>query len=523
MRWPLVAVCVVVSCRGAHETTVAVGPAPRAPVPAAPAPAPCTRSTWRYALVAPLYSPVENITAAELTAMLGGAAKRQIGMSGVTRAALGAPAGPDAAAPTAQRWAIIPAHELNPGVQVVTVDGVHPLAHEATGPLIAQVCGPTNIDPDAITTVAMTGVTAMARFTAQLMDRKGVTYPARDVASWFAEADFVHASNEVSFTEACEPKPDRAERAFCSRDRYIELLAALHVNIVELTGSHLIDFGLSKLRRTIEMYEARGWKFFGGGRDQIEATRPLLVEHHGNKLAFLGCNVPRSQNTTIVNGPNVAFCDFTRLEWQVRDLRARGYTPIVSIQHNEVKVHTPPHALVQDFRRLAHAGAAAVLGSQAHVAHPFEARDGAFLHFGLGNFIFDQPWSSTRDGVADRLYFHHGTLLTVRRLYTRIEEQGRPRPLTDAERAGFLKILSDEVAALPKPHAPHPAPVAPAVPDSFLIGKHPIYLWVTAASDSATVSFRVPPHGLRKRLLVDALTDFVATKYAIDRHHVAIR
>ncbi len=514
MGWPLVAVCVALSCRGPTEpTTVATSTR-------APAAAGCILSAYRYALIAPLYSPVEDVTAADLTALL---ANQRVGMSAATRAALAAPAGPPFAEPTATQWAIVPAHELAPDWQVITVDGAHPLAPDATGPLVTHICGTPNIDPGALTSVAMTGVTAMTRFTAQLMETKGVTYPARDVAGWLGEADFVHASNEVSFTESCAPKFDPSERSFCSRDNYIELLAALHVNIVELTGSHLIDFGLRHLRRTIEMYEARGWQFFGGGRDQIEATRPLVIEHHGNKLAFLGCNVPRSENTTIVNGPNVAFCDLERLDWQVRDLRARGFTPIVSIQHNEVKGHAPPHSLVHDFRRLARAGAAAVLGSQAHVAHPFEVHAGAFVHFGLGNFIFDQPWGSTRDGIADRLYFHKGALLSVRRLYTRIEERGRPRPLVDAERASFLRLLVDEVAALPKPRKAREHAADPAIPDSFLVGKVPVFIWVTRLTDSASVSMRVHPRGLRRKQLVAATAEFVATKYGIDRQRVTIR
>lgn len=491
------------SGRGSPEpATVAQAPAP--PVVTAAPPA-CTTSAYRYALVAPLYSPVDNITSAELAAMRAGTSKRTLGPR-----------------PTTKQWAIVPAHELEPDWHVITVDGIHPLDKDASGPLVEQRCGEPNIDPSAITTVAMTGTTAMARFTAALMDKKGVTYPARDVAPWFAAADFVHVSNEASFTADCEPTVEHGDRTFCSRDSYIELLAALHVNIVELTGSHLIDFGLSKLRRSIEMYEARGWKFFGGGRDQIEATRPLLVEHNGNKLAFLGCNKPRSENTTIVNGPNVAFCDMTRLEWQVRDLRAKGYSPIVSIQHNEVRFHAPPHGLVRDFRRLARAGAAAVLGSQAHVAHPFETHAGAYVHFGLGNFIFDQPFVHTRDGVADRLYFHKGTLLTVRRLYTRLEEQGRPRPLADHERAAFLRILADELPALPRPRPVKTRPT-PAIPDSFLVGKQPIYLWVSLDGTTATVSLREKPRGLRRKRLEPAVVDFIAAKYGIDRHGVTFQ
>src|SRR5438094_521663 len=122
---------------------------------------------------------------------------------------------PEVAAP----WAIVPADELVPQWKVVTVGGAHPLA-TVEGPLVVPLCvaldgvAIRNIDPKQLTVVAMTGVTAMARFTAKLMDAKGTTYPARDVAAWFEGADFVHISNEVSFVPECAPKGDPLE-PFC--------------------------------------------------------------------------------------------------------------------------------------------------------------------------------------------------------------------------------------------------------------------------------------------------------------------
>jgi len=418
----------------------------------------------------------------------------------------------------------VPAHELSPAWQVVTVDGVHPLDASPAPRLTAETCMPANIDPDAVTTLTMTGTTAMTRFTAQLMDAKGVAYPARDVAGWLAGSDFVHVSNEVAFTADCETVADRSNRSFCSKDGYIELLAALHVNIVELTGGHLIDKGYSKLRRTIEMYAARGWSYFGGGHTQVDATRPLLLEHHGNKLALLGCNEPRSGQQTIRNGPNVAFCDMARLEWQVRDLRARGYVPIVSMQHEEVASHTPPGLLVNDFRRLADAGAAVVFGSQAHVAHPFAMHGDAYLHYGAGNFIFDQPWASTTDGVADRFYIHRGTLLTVQRLFTRIEERGRPRPMTDKERGTFLRVLGDALAEVPKARKPRkPAAPDPPRPDSFLVRTPPVYVWVSRSAAGTKITLRRPARGVSKKALQTGIADLVAAKYGRARDPVALR
>jgi poly-gamma-glutamate capsule biosynthesis protein CapA/YwtB (metallophosphatase superfamily) len=535
------AACALLPAASALLLVVGCHAAPTAPQPsdapyACAADDPARVGELRYALVAPLYTPTESITAQELAAMRAGTSKRTLAISDD---------GTDLEL-TATRWALVPADALTPAWQVVRIDGKHPLTDDTA--LVQPMCSRSrvpvrNIDRDALTTVTMTGVTAMTRFTALLMDKKGVTYPARDVAPWLAQSDFVHVSNEVSFVSTCEPKGENTE-PFCSRDSYIELLAALHVNIVEVTGDHLADFGTRWLTRTLDMYDARGWKTFGGGRNQVEAAEPLLVEHHGNKLAFIGCNMPRSRKETIRNGPENAFCDAKRVDWQVADLRSRGYLPIVSLQHDEVRGHDPPTQLVRDFRRLAERGAAVVFGSQAHVAHPFEVHAGAYLHYGAGNFIFDQPWDSTRDGTVDRFYFHRGRLLTVERLFTRIEEQGRPRPMTDHERSTFLHTLSESLATLP----PAKPALAPAValerhtPDSFLVGNEPVWLRIAkpavdkapyplvidlsargrAADDAFTVTLRKwPPLG-RKRL-VRAITEFMAAKYPIDRQRITIR
>ena len=515
--------------------------------------APCATTTpdrigeWRYALVAPLYEPIDNITASEL-------ATRPVSASAETVAVLGAALGTTRVAGgrpvvTARQWAIVPADELGPQWKVVTVDGHHPL-DDGGGPLTIGLCAAAsgahvaNLDRDALTTVAMTGVTAMARYTAALMDRKGTTYPARDVLPWFDHTDYVHISNEVSFVPTCDPKPERAQ-PFCSREKYIELLEAIHANIVELDGSHLGDFGWKWFTHTIEMYEERHWQFFGGGRDQTEATRPLLVEHAGTKLAFLGCNMPHSTSHTIRNGPNVGYCDLSRLDWEVRDLRKRGYTPIVSIQHEEVYTHAPPDVIVRDFRRLAADGAAVVFGSQAHWAHPFEVVDGAYVHYGAGNFFFDQSWKGAQDATADRLYFHRGKLLSIGHLFTRLEEGGRPRPMTDRERAAFLRELGDELAKLPKAdpwRVPRDAPDPAAIPDSFLVGTEAIQLAVAVphdtgathplvidlhahharAADAVEVSLRRTPkvHGA---VLTTAITAYMAAHYPIDRDHVTVR
>ena len=442
---------------------------------------------WRYAMIAPLYAAVEDVSFDRLAALWKGDAEITLAATAETQAALAPLLGPgklatlDALAdrPMAiddTHWAIVPAHELVPSWKVVAVGGKHPL--DANPGLAVALCGPSaklavrNIDPARLTTIAMTGTTALTRYTAKLMDDKGILYPLSSVEPWLASADFVHVSNEVSFVPKCDAGT-KPTMSFCSKESYIELLEKSHTKIVELTGSHLPDYGREWIDHSIAMYEQRGWLWFGGGRNQVEATAPRLLEHNGNHLAFLGCNMPWTDSKVITPGSGVAACDLARLGWQIRDLRSRGYTVIVSVQHDEVYTQDPPHGLVRDLRAIAEAGPAFVMGSQAHCPHPWEIHHGAYVHYGPGNFYFDQFWHPVRDAAQDKLYFHAGKLLTVGHLYTRIEERGRPRLLTANERAELLQDLSRARSRLPsgaKPWTPPiEVPATRARPDSILV------------------------------------------------------
>jgi hypothetical protein len=234
------------------------------------------------------------------------------------------------------------------------------------------------------------------------------------------------------------------------------------------------------------------------------------------------------------------------MKWQIGDLRRRGVVPIVSIQHEEVYHHDPPDEIVRDFRALADAGAAVVNGSQAHCAHPWEVHHGAYVHYGGGNFLFDQQATNTQDATLDKLYIHANRLLSVGHLYTRLEEHGRPRPMTPRERTGYLATMA---GVLPRPSADpwaaqHIAPASRQHPDSFLVGKqlehiaitapaavdpntrYPLIVDLTGHTDDDTAYIARPRHPLPpSRKLGDAIARFVVARYAgaIDAARVTVR
>jgi poly-gamma-glutamate synthesis protein (capsule biosynthesis protein) len=357
-------------------------------------------------------------------------------------------------------WSIVPFDKLRPRWKALTVDGRNVLDRRlrvgrwplvarvhATGPparvaelrrSIARAGARTNRDPGRMTTVMMTGVTALSRGIAARMDANGATYPAERIRHILRANDLLHISNEVSFTGRC-PGPQRGT-TFCSRPGYIELLEDVGTDIVELSGNHNLDYGEEPARETLAMYRRRGWRWFAGGRDHVEARRPLRITHNGNRLAFLGCNpVGAAYAWAGAGRPGAATCDEAAMRRQVRHLRSRGYLPIVTFQHWESYQYAPTGRQIEDFGAMSAAGAAIVSGSQAHQPQGFAFDGGRLVHYGLGNLFFDQMQTlGTRQEIVDRHVFYDGRHLSTQLVTFLLEDYSQPRPTTPAERAQLL-------------------------------------------------------------------------------------
>ncbi len=299
----------------------------------------------------------------------------------------------------------------------------------------------TNRQAEKLTSLILTGTTALVRQTAERMEVHGLDYPLQEIGDWLRAADITHISNEVSFYENCPPAvPVRGGQRFCANPRYIELLTLAGVDVVELTGNHLLDWGIEPFLYTLELYDQHGIRTYGGGRNLAEARQPLLIEHHGNRLALIGCNRAGPENIWATDEqPGPAPCDMQELEAQIKSVIDRGFLPIVTFQHFEVEDFMPMNLTLQEFEYTARSGAVIVSGSQAHFAHGFGFYQNHFMHYGLGNLFFDQMFPFHRRQFIDRHVFYDGKYLGVELLTTILEDYAKPRPMFEEERAKMLE------------------------------------------------------------------------------------
>jgi hypothetical protein len=451
-------------------------------------------SKWVYAVVAPFPTVVDEIQRDDLRRAWRGEEidafdGNPLMVSPSTRAAFEAAWGPasDAGVMTVAEdelidlawqerpaWALIPFDMLEPRWKVLRVDGESPLDkgfNPVRYPLVIRfgvtdsafsgiaIFPDTNRDPQRLTVLVMTGVTALTRATGWQMEQQGMTFPGQDIWPWLREADITHISNESPFTPDCPPaNPYQTTLIFCSRPEYIQLLEYVGTDVMELTGNHLMDWGISSLEYTLELLEERGIQYYAAGENQEASRVPLTMEHNGNRITFIGCNPSGPTGVWATDyRVGVAHCmDYGWVKDEIQQQLATGNIPIVTLQYHETYSLKPSPFAVRDFLPLSEAGAVIVSGSQAHYPHGLAFVDDRLVHYGLGNLFFDQmytpenagprlfnpdelPIPGTRLEFIDRHIIYEGRHISTELLTAVLEDYARPRPMTVEERRIFLR------------------------------------------------------------------------------------
>jgi len=458
------------------------------------------QSIWYYALVAPFPTVTDGVSFAELKRAWAGNsppafANKPLVMAQSTYDAMKYLFGSSAAAGAVRivpldglvdalwqggpQWGIVPFEALDPKLKVLEIDAESPIRktfNEELYPLkLTFVClgvdcsgisvPVTNRDPAKLTTLIMTGVTAMVRATAYKMDVNGVLYPGRDIRQTLREADITHISNEIPFAQDCPPPVWHSQRLeFCSNPAYIGLLDDIGTDVVELTGNHMEDWSQKAMRFTLQLYKDHNLPVYGGGEDLAASHRAAIIERNGMKFAFIGCNpVGPEYGWADVNWPGAAPCgDYQWMVDEIRQLKQQGDIVIATFQYYEYYSPEPRPRQREIFRMMADAGADVVSGSQAHTPQAMEFEKGSFIHYGLGNLFFDQMnvTDYTRDEFLDRYVFYDGRMLSVDLVTAMLEDYSQPDPMGPEQRSDLLTYIFQASGWLPKSvnDGPKPTP-----------------------------------------------------------------
>lgn len=379
-----------------------------------------------------------------------------------------------------QAIGIVPFDQIDPRFKVLWVDGVNVLnnrleegSYALAGAIVvegdqapalaaalrSELTPLTNRDPKKLTSLIMTGVTAMSRDTALRMEQKGVLYPALVISDTLAAANITQVSNEIPFLDDCKVNATPDNLVLCSHTSYWKALEAIGTDIVGLSGNHVNDFGYGGARSSLQFYRDNKIPIYGSGLNVGEACAPLMWEHNGNTFAFIAALAwwPESAwATDKLPGACYYYDNKEKIKASVEELAKKVDVVAVELQYYESYEPFPTNEQVTEFREIRDWGADIVTGVQSHVPQamePYGAADAGgpgIIVYGLGNLFFDQMQSwDTRTELYARHAIYDGRLLSTEILTGVLEDYAQPRWATPKERAEILSRIYDAAPKRP--------------------------------------------------------------------------
>ena len=255
------------------------------------------------------------------------------------------------------------------------------------------------------------------------------------IANVLRRADLAVVNLETAITERGTPAPK--DFTFRAPPSALTALKAAGVDVATMANNHGQDFGVVGLRDSLAAAKAAKFPVVGVGRNADEAYRAHLVTVKGQRIAVIGATQVLDSSLaaawTAGDGkPGMASAyEEARLLAAVRAARQSADTVVVDLHWGRELVNCPIDRQRALAPKLVAAGADVVVGSHAHLLLGGGYLRGAYVHYGLGNFVFYSRGGVTaQSGVL--LLTTRGRAITNSRWVPATISGGIPIPLNGA-------------------------------------------------------------------------------------------
>ncbi|MCX6764218.1 MAG: CapA family protein [Candidatus Nealsonbacteria bacterium] len=202
-------------------------------------------------------------------------------------------------------------------------------------------------------------------------------------------------------------------------------------DVLSLANNHALDYGRVALEDTMNLLKQNGIEYTGAGFDEKEVFSVKIKEVKGIKIGFLAFTDFGSKfwkPGTSTSG--VAFFnreDFEKIEKKINEAKKNADILIVSL-HSGTEYSKNPTNFQKEFSRTCiDGGADLILGHHPHVSQPVEQYKNGWIAYSLGNFIFDQSFSTeTMQGTLLEVLIENGIIKEINQKKVEISKNFQP-------------------------------------------------------------------------------------------------
>jgi len=279
-----------------------------------------------------------------------------------------------------------------------------------------------NFPQEKVLTIITTGDIIPARTVNYKMTvYNDFTHPFKKTAEILRSADLTLINLEAPLIENC-PITNQG-MIFCGNQRFIEGLKFADIDVVNLANNHILNYGQTGLKQTIELLE----------KNNILPTafsNSLKIKKFNNfKIGFLGWNLLEKFNQN-------------EILKQIKEADEKVDLLIASAHWGAEYTHQPAQWQKNLARQMVDQGADLICGNHPHWVQPIEIYNNKLIIYSHGNFIFDQEWSrQTKTGYIVKSSFYQNKLVDIQLFPVLISDYNQPELLKDEEKEKVLEKI----------------------------------------------------------------------------------
>lgn len=255
---------------------------------------------------------------------------------------------------------------------------------------------------DSEFTATFVGDLMFGRNVKDVTDRYGTTYLFDKVKPYFTNADYASANFENPILKNPEEDYEKIDKQIHLHTgaEAIHALKELDFTVLNLANNHMMDYGVEGLNDTVEELDNVGLNHVGAGNDLEEATEIDYQEKNGLTIATLGYTDALVEGFSALGyRGGVARATPDNIFPLIEEANEKADLVFVNI-HWGVEYDNQPHPRQTELAKaMIDVGADAIIGHHSHVLSEVEKYKNGVIFYGLGNFVFDQGWSRTKDSA----------------------------------------------------------------------------------------------------------------------------
>ncbi|MFA6306041.1 MAG: CapA family protein [Candidatus Gracilibacteria bacterium] len=269
----------------------------------------------------------------------------------------------------------------------------------------------------------------LGRYVRTLMNKYGMDYifekikPEKNGEWFYKNADFVFGNFEGPING--KGTSGGTSMIFSFNEDTANFLKGYGFNILSIANNHSLDQGWGGREKTVKAFNDADLGWCGHPTDEEEGS-----VYYGEKTAFVCLHDVTSR------------INLEKAVSLIKEVNENADYVIVSVHWGVEYSHKPNKTQVNYGHAFVDAGADFVIGHHPHVVQSFEEYNGKIIFYSLGNFVFDQYWSTdTQEELAIGIDLSHDgdALKTTVDLFPMKSERSQSGLLTEDEREKWIK------------------------------------------------------------------------------------